>query len=62
MELDVLHLDRLATRVATRALEHDLVVQPEPQLGHAREVALHLDGAEDLGAHDVAGRVYLAGG
>ena len=45
VELDVLHLDRLAPRRASRRLEHGLVVEPEPQLRHARQVALHLDGA-----------------
>ena len=62
MELDVLHLDRLASRVAARALEHNLVVQPEPELGHARQVALHLDCAEDLGADDVTVCVDLQEG
>lgn len=54
VELDVLHLDGLAAGAAARRLEHDLVVEAEPQLGHAAEVALHLDGAQDLGPEDVA--------
>ena len=80
VELDVLHLDRLAPRRCTQtsagprtheaggartaagALEHDLVVQAEPELGHAGEVALHLDCAEDLGAYDVTVCVDLQQG
>ena len=62
MELDVLHLDRLASRVAAGALEHDLVVEPEPELGHARQVALHLPCAKDLGADDAAVCVDLQQG
>ena len=58
VELDVLHLDGLPARVAARALEHYLVVQPEPKFGHARQVALHLDRAEDLRADDVAVRIH----
>jgi len=54
VELDVLHLDGLAARRAPRRLEHDLVVEPEAQLGHAGEVALHLDRAQDLRAQHVA--------
>ncbi len=54
VELDVLHLDGLAARRAPCRLEHDLVVEPQAQLGHARQIALHLDGAQDLGAQHVA--------
>ena len=54
VELDVLHLNGLAARGPARRLEHDLVVEPQPQLGHAAEVALHLDGAEDLAAQHVS--------
>ena len=54
VELDVLHLDGLAARRAPRRLEHDLVVEPEAQLRHAGQVALHLDGAQDLGPQHVA--------
>lgn len=35
-------------------LKHNLIIQPQPKLRHAREVALHLDCAEDLGADYVA--------
>lgn len=48
VELDVLHLDSLAAGGAASCLEHDLVVEAETQLGHTAEVALHLDGAENL--------------
>jgi hypothetical protein len=41
-------------RTAAGALKHDLVVEAKAELRHAREIALHLDGAEDLGAGDVA--------
>lgn len=54
VELDVLHLNGLAARGAARRLEHDLVVEAEAQLGHPAEIALHLDGAEDLAAQHVA--------
>ena len=50
VELDVLHLDGFTARAAAGRLEHDLVVEAEAQLGHTTEVALHLDGAENLGA------------
>ncbi|KFY90763.1 hypothetical protein V498_05845 [Pseudogymnoascus sp. VKM F-4517 (FW-2822)] len=56
VELDVFHLDGLAACGAPGRLEHHLVVEPEAQLGHAGEVALHLDGAENLGAQHVASR------
>jgi len=55
MELYVLHLDGLASCGAAGRLEHGFVVEAKAELGHAGEVALHLDGAEDLGAQDVAG-------
>ena len=54
VEFHVLHLHGLAPRRPPRRLEHDLVVQPQPQLGHAAEVAFQLHGAEDLGAEHVA--------
>ena len=55
VELDVLHLYRLAPGRPSRRLEHGLVIEAEPQLGHAAQVAFQLDGAEDLAAEDVAG-------
>ena len=55
VEFDVFHLDCLAACGAPGRLEHHLVVEAEAELGHAGEVALHLDGAEDLGAQYVAG-------
>lgn len=54
VELDVLHLNGLAAGGAAGRLKHDLVVEAEAQLGHAAEVALHLDGAENLAAEDIA--------
>ena len=59
MELDVLHLDRLSPCVATRAFEHDFVVQAEAELRHAGKVALHLDGTKNLGANNISVCVYL---
>src|SRR3569833_126005 len=56
VEPHVLHLDGLAARGPPRGLEHDLVVEAEAQLGHARQVAFHLYGAEDLGPQHVAVR------
>jgi hypothetical protein len=41
-------------RTAARALEHDLVVETEPELWHAGKIALHLDCAKNLGTDDVA--------
>lgn len=46
-------------RTPPRVLEHDLVVEAQPQLGHPAQVALHLDRAQDLAPHDVAVRVNL---
>lgn len=54
VELNVFHLDGLAVRGAPSCLEHHLVVEPEAQLRHAREVELHLNSAEDLGVQHVA--------
>lgn len=54
MKLDVLHLDGLAARGPARRLEHDLVVEAQAQLGHAAQVAFHLDGAENLASQDVS--------
>src|SRR6202000_3196868 len=34
----VLHLNRLSTGSSSRALEHDLVVQTQSQLGHAGKI------------------------
>lgn len=42
------------TRTSTGAFKHDLVVEAQSEFGHARKIALHLYGAEDLGADDVA--------
>src|SRR5215475_9866551 len=58
VELYILHLDLLPPTRPPRALEHDLVVQPEPELRHPRKVALHLYCAEDLRAQDVAVGVH----
>jgi hypothetical protein len=46
-------------RTPSGVFKHDLVVQPQPQLGHARKVALHLDGTEDLRSDDVSVSVDL---
>lgn len=54
VEFDVLHLDGLAARGAARRLEHDLVIEAESQLGHAAQVTLHLDRAENLRPQDIA--------
>lgn len=54
VEFDVFHLDRLAARCASGRLEHYFIVEAQSQLGHATEVALHLDCAENLAAQDVA--------
>ena len=48
MELDILQLDALAL-AAAGGLEEHLVVEPQPQLGHAGQVHSHLDVAADLG-------------
>lgn len=48
MELDILHLNSLASRRAACRLKHDLVVESQSQLGHTTEVAFHLDGTENL--------------
>lgn len=54
VELDILHLDGLASGRATSGLKHDLVVQTQPQLGHTTQVAFHFDGAQNLGPQDVS--------
>lgn len=62
VELDVFHFDRLSTRrcvssqirTSTHALKHHLVIEAQTQLGHAGEVALHLDSAHNFTAHDMA--------
>ena len=59
MELGVLQLHRLALAPAG-ALEQHLVVQPQPQLGHAGEVDPHLDTAHDLTAQYVTIGIRLA--
>lgn len=56
VELDVLHLDSLPPRGASRRLEHGLVVQSQPQFGHPAQITLHLDGAQDLRPQDVSVR------
>lgn len=38
-------------------LEHDLVIQAQPQLGHPAKVALHLDCSQNLAPDDAAVRV-----
>lgn len=67
VEVDVLHLDRLAHRrraaaagagVVARAVDLHLVVEAETQLGHAAQLAAHLDGAEDLAAQHLARRAH----
>lgn len=54
MELDVFHLDSFSPRRPPRRLEHDLVVQAQPQLRHAAEIAFEFDRAEDFAAEDVS--------
>lgn len=54
MELDVLHLDGLATSASACGLKHDLVIETKTELRHTTEVAFHLDGTENLGSQDVA--------
>lgn len=69
VEVDVLHLHRLAHRrraaaaaaaagVVARAVDLHLVVQTETQLGHAAQLAAHLDGAENLAAQHLARRAH----
>ena len=55
VELDVLHFNRLSPGRSSSRLEHDFVIQPQPQFWHSGEIALQLYGAKDLGAQDVAG-------
>jgi hypothetical protein len=56
MELDVFHLDCFTSGGPPGCLEHDFVIQSQPQLWHSRQIALHLDGSEDLGTEHVARR------
>jgi hypothetical protein len=44
---------------SSSALEHDFVIQTQPQLRHARQVTLHLDRPEDLRPDDVSVGVDL---
>lgn len=46
-------------RTAACALEHDLIVQTEAEFWHSRQIAFHLDGAQDLGPDDIASGVHL---
>lgn len=51
-----------ATKIAltsSSGLKHDLVVQAQPELWHARQVALHLDRTQNLRADDIARGVDL---
>ena len=57
MELDILELHALAL-AAAGGLEQHLVVEPQPQLGHAGQVHSHLDVAADLGP-GMLGNVYV---
>lgn len=54
MEFDIFHLNRFPPCRPACRLEHDLVVQTQPQLRHARQVAFHLYSAEDFRAEDIA--------
>lgn len=58
VELDIFHLHGFSSRCATRGLEHDLVVQPQTELRHSTQIALHLHGAQDLRSQDVSGGGY----
>lgn len=49
VEFDVFHFDCLSARRSAGGLEHDLVVEAQPQLGHTGQVALHLDSSQNLG-------------
>lgn len=55
MEFDILHLHRLASCSATRCLKHNLVVQPQSKLRHSTQIALHLNGTQDLRSQDISG-------
>ena len=59
MELDVLHLDRVSSCVASRAFEHNLVIQAETKFWHAGKVALHLDRTKNLGTNNISVGVNL---
>ena len=54
MKFDILHLDRFSAGCPSGTLEHDLVVQTQSQLWHARKVTFHLDCTQDFGTNDVA--------
>lgn len=50
VELDIFHFHRLSSCRSARRLKHDFVIQAETEFGHARQIALHFNGAENLGA------------
>lgn len=56
MELDVFHLDRLASGGPACRLKHDFIVQPETELRHATQIALHLNRAQDLRSKNISVR------
>lgn len=56
VEFNILHFNRFPSRRATRGLEHDFIVQPQPKLRHPTEVAFHLDRAQNLRAKNIAVR------
>jgi len=56
VELDVFHLDSLASCSAARGLEHGFVVQTQPQLGHTAQITLHLNSTQNLGPEHVSVR------
>ena len=56
VELDVFHFDRFASRGTACGLEHNLIIQSQPQLWHTTQVALHLDGAQNLRSQDISVR------
>ena len=59
MELDILHLDYLVECAAAGALQHDFVIQPQPEFIHCRQAARRLDRADDLETADVTIGVHL---
>ena len=58
VELDILHFHGLSSRRATRSLKHNFIVQPQAKLRHSTQVALHLNGAQDLRSQNVPGGGY----
>lgn len=58
VKLDILHFHGLSSRRATRGLKHNLIVQPQAKLRHSTQVALHLNGAQDLRSQNVPGGGY----